>query len=143
MPKQPQVLAPGEGISGVDVGIRKKPRGLLAATTTGANGKFLFRMPPSGKYGMVIAAAEAAKHFNEAHSNIWRAIIVLERAWKGGKTAPIIIDFELTNGGNLIKIVPSGTPPVPDDEQNEITFDVDEGQSVSGSIAYQGTRHTG
>lgn len=69
--------APGDGIGGVNVGIRKKPgRGYLSSAQTDASGNFTFADLAAGSYTLIFTIAKAqqvvdptGKSFYESRSN--------------------------------------------------------------------------
>jgi hypothetical protein len=84
-------LRPGEGIGSVEVGIRKRPRGEIAATTrSDARGNFTFAGLPAGTYDVALTPpaqpASMAKSFFESRSNTVRLEVVVQHGTTGGAT---------------------------------------------------------
>jgi hypothetical protein len=87
------VAEPGQGIGGVEVGMRKKPGGQLVANTrTDQQGNFTFANLAAGDYAIMygvpaVPANPTAKSFFESRSNTARVEVNVRPA-KGGGPPP-------------------------------------------------------
>lgn len=142
-------LLAGEGIGGVEVGIRKKP-GTRATErqTTAKDGSFTFKNLSVGSYVISISAPPStnpnAKSFFESRSNM-RITLVTENADKT-RSDPEQFEFVAKDGAlaaakprhdvamNSIRNIRARQAR---DKPNEITVDVVDGQSITGKITME------
>jgi len=111
------VAAPGEGIGGVDVGIRKRPGGQPAGSArTDASGTFAIGNLEPGSYTLVVSipgghrdpAPDNAKSYFESRSNTVRQGAELVLQFQGWPYALAIAPAGVTAGaGTIAEITPS------------------------------------
>ena len=126
-------MRPGEGIGSVEVGIRKRPGGQIAATTrTDAQGNFTFTNLPAGTYDISITRPAqpdpTAKSFFESRSNTAR-IDVSVRPGKSGGTNPLIWTWTPASGE-----VVAGSSVAAQREQKPAGLEVGVGDTVAGRM---------
>lgn len=131
----------GEGIGGVEVGIRKKPGMQLVATQrTAGDGSFAFKNLPAGSYVITIempgAGNPAARSYFESRSNTVRHIAVT----LGDKTT---FDLPVKDGAfvaaraahdmnkNIIRNIKARQSV---EKPNEISIEISDGQQISGRV---------
>ncbi len=95
-------LRPGEGVGSVEVGIRKRPRGEIAATTrSDARGNFAFAGLPPGTYDVALTppaqSAPTAKSFFESRSNTVRLEVIVQHGAAGSANPGVWVWTPATN----------------------------------------------
>lgn len=136
-------LRPGDGIGGVDVGIRKRPGGQTAATTrTDAQGHFTFANLAAGSYDLVVTRpaqpSPTAKSFFESRSNTAKVAVTL-RSGTSGATRPLAWTWapasgELVGGDSPGAMRGMSPPAGQQGAQKSAVLDVSAGDTVTGQV---------
>ena len=126
-------LRPGEGIGSVEVGIRKRPRGEIAATArTDAQGNFTIAGLPAGTYDLTLilpAQSDATRKFWESRSNTVRLEVTLHQDAKAGGTNTRVWTWAPASG-EFAAAGPGDAQP----NSTTATLQVRAGDTVRGSV---------
>ena len=126
--------APGEGIPGVNVGLKKKPGGLVAANFNIAkDGSLNLGQLEEGSYTLTftrkqppVGTCVTCKSYNDSKSNTAISAIVIEGVKGGSLSAVIDIDRNLMFNTRTFAI----------ESLNEISFEVEGDKVVTGKVAF-------